>query len=877
MKGRKYIILFFIFLSFSSFSKEFKGNYEEGYIEININKKINYTFFPIYMDYENTEPYVGVMNLFSLIMAKNMKIDREKKLIYGKLGEKEYKYDYSTTQYITGKTDIYIRGSDLSKLFSLKEYKWSTETYIVDIKTQFKTPYENFIEQQKRISELENKDKKDKVDDSDIYTPKKKLLTLGVLKPRYTNYNIEDSEGTFSVRYNTQLLYGDFATTGFIHPDPYLGYTTLRYNEILDGKSIIVGDSNMQTYNFLSSRRLVGISIQDWNGMGDIEVGETSIRGVAPFNSSVELYRNGTLYRFTRVDKDGTYEFNNINIQGYSDVYTIKIYNYDGSIEVKQVSMMSGSKILKKGKFDYSGIIGTYRKLNDDREIVDLDDKKVEGNVRVNYGITNNLTIGSEYINDFHTEDIGGIDYNLPVNMIGLNLYYTTGAVKFPTYFEISEIYDIENFFETSNRNTHIGKIRQRIFNNVLSLEGYLNSDFVGIIEKEKNRYQVDWRGSLSKYWGYNLTYDYYDIFTYNEQYGEVGLYRNKNNTSHDLSVEFPLKDTYDATKLHYMYSNGNINFFKTRYNFVLELNSTPKYYDVDSDMRVALKSSGNNKINGGIYGTYDVNNEYTVGLEVKYRATNWLEIIGTLVRRDKNTNHGIGVDIEKTIILDKAFTKNSNPSTSKSWLEGILFIDDNGNGVMDSGEKVLEGVEVKVGRKKCITDENGYYFIDNISAYKVNDLKIDSRTIDPMLEPANDKKYVKLYPATGGKVDIPIQPISVIMGSITILGEPVNGIEHFSIISQIYLQLKTLDGKLVKEQRIEPEGYFMLDKILPGKYHLIIDYRGDKKIEFKETEKEVTIKLDKYGSYYENYDFEVISVNGRTIDDLIKEREEEK
>ncbi len=198
MKGRKYIILFFIFLSLSSFSEEFKGNYEEGYIEININKKIKYTFFPIYMDYENIEPYVGVRNLFSLIMAKNMKIDREKKLIYGKLGEKEYKYDYSTTQYITGKTDIYIRGSDLSKLFSLKEYKWSTETYIMNIKTQFKTPYENFLEQQKRISGLKDKDKKDEIDDDDIYFQKRKLFTLGVLKPRYTNYNLEGSEGNLS-------------------------------------------------------------------------------------------------------------------------------------------------------------------------------------------------------------------------------------------------------------------------------------------------------------------------------------------------------------------------------------------------------------------------------------------------------------------------------------------------------------------------------------------------------------------------------------------------------------------------------------------------------------------------------------------------------
>ena len=865
-----FFILFFLIFNLLTFGKEFEGNYEEGYIEININKKIKYDFFPIYMDYEAEEPYIGVLNVFTLIMANNMKIDREKKQIYGKIGEEEYIFDYSKTQYITGSSDIFIRGTDLSSVFKLEEYNWSTETYIATLKTSFKTPYEEFIEQQERILGLQ-KEKKEEILDRDLLLGERKLFSWGVIKPRYTNSNVEKSKGTLSMRYETQMLYGDFSTTGFIYPDSYLGYTALKYNEVIDGKSIIVGDSNMQTYDFFGSRRLTGIALQNWNGMGDIEVGETSITGFAPYNSTVELYRNGMLYRFTRVKEDGLYTFENIRIQGYSDIYTVKIYNYDGSIEIKQISMMSGSKILKKGNLDYTGVIGKYREITEEDETIDIESKVVEGQGKISYGLTNSLTLGFEYNNHNKSEKNGNIIYNIPVETTGIDLYYTTGAVKFPTYFEFSEIYDIKNYLELDNPYTHIGKIRQRIYDNVLSLEAYRYGDFIGVLEKVENEYQVDWRGNLTQYWGYNITYNNYDYYGYVEEYGEIGLVRNATESSHDMGVEFPLSKDYGVTQVYYTYSNNNINLLNSNFNFVIELKSAPEYYEVDSDARLTFKSSGNKMINGGVYGAYNMQKEYAVGVEVEYKVTDWFEIIGMLGRRNKNTAHAIGVDIEKTIIIEKAFIKNSNPSTNKSWLEGQLFLDDNGNGVKDPEEKPLEGVEVKVGRRTSITDKDGNYFIDNISAYDKNDFEISSRTMDPMLEPGNEKKFIKLYPASGEKMDVPIQPISVIMGTINVFNEPVNGIEHFRIISQLYIKLKNLDGDLIMEKRVEPEGFYMLDKVLPGEYLLEINYIGEEDIKFEKKSKEIKIILDKYGSYYEDYNFEVIEVNGKTINDMKK------
>ena len=856
MTLKKIIVIFLLFLSIISFGEEFKGSYEEGYIEININKQIQYSFFPIYMDYSLEEPYVGVMNLFALTMATGMKIDRENKIIYGKIGEKDYKFYYGDTKYIAGDQDIYIRGTDLSQVFELKEYNWSTETYILKLKTKFKTPYEIYVEQEERLKGLDGDEKK-YVDENDLYYQERKLFTPGVLRPRYTNYDIGDDDGEFSTRYDTHMLYGDFTTTGFFYPDTYLGYTALTYNEILDEKSIIVGDAYMQTYEVLGSKNLTGLAIQNWDGVGEIEIGQTTIRGFAPYNSSVELYRNGSLYKFIQVEEDGIYLFENINIQNYNDVYTIKIYNFDGSIEIKQVSMMSGSNILTKGEVDYGLLVGTYREINedDDEETVDIEEKSVEGNVNVSYGVTNNLTIGTEYINILTENRESDITYNYPTELLGLNLYYTTGAVRYPIYFEFSEIYDLK--YDTENRYTHIGIVRQRFGSNVLSLEGYMYSDFLAFLEDYENRYVVDWRGRINNYWGYNLSYDNIDEFGYIEEYGSVGIYKNKDRISHELGVIYPFSSDYGNPEMYYNYSNSNINFRDTNLNFIFQIDSD---FEDETDIKVALKTAENKKLKAGVYLYYNTEDKFEAGLEVTYKVFNWLEIIGDLSYDEDETYYDIGVDMEKTIILEKPLANNSNPYPSKSWMEGRVFMDDNNNGKYDDGEKLLEGVVVTVGRKEAVTGVDGVYFIDNISSYEVKDFEVNIETLDPMLEAANEKKYIKLYPATGGNMDIPIQTISVIMGDLQFNDETVDGVKRFPIVSQLYIQLKTLDGKVVMENRVEPEGFYMLEKVLPGEYILEMDYRGEGKLNFEEKAKKLSVKLDKYGSYYEDYNFKVIS-----------------
>ena len=83
----------------------------------------------------------------------------------------------------------------------------------------------------------------------------------------------------------------------------------------------------------------------------------------------------------------------------------------------------------------------------------------------------------------------------------------------------------------------------------------------------------------------------------------------------------------------------------------------------------------------------------------------------------DGARNHRVGID--KVIDL-KNPTKRID-SMDSSRVRVVTFVDANNNNIWDIGEERVEGVEVKIGNDKVVTDENGegiFYGIGNGNIY---------------------------------------------------------------------------------------------------------------------------------------------------------------
>lgn len=857
----KWLLGMFFFMGSLIFSAEFKGKYEEGFIGIEINRVVEHTFFPVYMDLKEDEPYIGLKNIMILIDAGAMKLDKKNKRISGRMGEEEKEFSYRDTTYIPRETDVFIKASDLGKVFPLKKMNWDSVKYQLKIETVFKTPLEEYIESEERRGQIAKGSEGD-IPEDEIYRNERKLFTPGVLKPRYTDTDLFEGDESISIRYDTHLLYGDFSSTYFFRPDSDLGNISLRYNEVLENKSIVAGDSFIQSYDFLNTSSVRGGAVQPWFGGSHLEIGQTTIKGFAEYRSTVELYQNGTLLRFQTVGENGQYEFDNIRIEGYEDAYSIRIYNFDGTIETRQLRLLSNRNIVKKGEFEYSGTIG--------KDPDDNADDDLQYHAKAGYGITDRLTVAAGYMDVLsrvtEDEDIFAIGENededeegneIPAvnnKLFETGVYYTTGAKRYPTYFEISNLYDTNE-----GDNTHIGIARQRINSNVLSLEAYDYSEINSIVTGVERRYLADLRGDVSENATYNLFYSQRAEAEEDIKIMGGSLFLRYPGSSHSTGLSYPIEGEDETTTFRYSYSNSRIEVFEFPINLVFSATVDVEDPGENAHYSLTLSKRGTKKFDVSFETETDTE-EYEFSLEVSYKLTDWLDILGEVTRDEDGTDAAAGIDAEKTIILEKPFAKNSNPSPDSSWMEGMVFLDYDGDGVMDGEDYPLEDVGVKVGRRDGTTDSQGNYFIDDISSYEEEEIEVDITTIDPLLEPSYKKKYAKLYPARGGKMDIPVQPISIIMGDIILPDSSIGEVEKFVITSKTYILLKDKKGRVVKEQKVEPEGYYMMERVVPGNYMVEIEYRGENPIVFREKTKSVEVKTGKYGDYYEGFDFEIKS-----------------
>lgn len=860
MKNKKFLTILLLLLSLTAYTREFKGSYELGYISIRINRVVESEFFPVYMDYKEEEPYIGIKSFFTFIGADDMKLDLFTLTAKGKIGKKFYDIDLKGTTYIIGKDEVFVRAKDFDTIFDTKKSEWNIERYLYTIELDFQTPYEIFLETEERLANF-SIEEEGQIPDELIYTLDNKLISPGAISLRASNFDLEDTDTSFSFRYDTSLLYGDFSTSYFIAPDSEIGNISLKYNYILNDKSIVFGDSFPDTYDFLRTSEIRGISILDWDPNSELTLSNTQIRGQAPYRSTVELYRNGNLVAFQVVDRDGTYTFDNIRIQGFEDRYNVRIFTFEGTVETKEVSLYTNDRILEQGAFDYDFFVGR----SSDRDIVDKDETQYKA--KVYYGVTDRLTLGIGTLNivssiDDNTatifdptliddDDDDSITPTVVNDFIDASLYYTSPPIKYPIYIELGYLGSGATFV----------RFRQRFNRNYLSIEGYQYETELEPVTELKNQYEVTWRGPLRKDWSYSLGYNQFDeLDSETSQFSVSELFYNGRSSSHTFGLLYPLStpNSSEGSTFNYEYTNSGLSIATLPINLTAGALIDVENSSENAIYRLEISKRGDRDKDFSLGVEYDTQDFFIV-LALSYKLTNWLEIFTEFVKDSDSNEINYGFDLEKTIILEKPLTKNSNPDVDASWMEGTVFSDTNGNDIFDQREQPIEGVGVKIGRENTITGEDGYYFFDGIDSYEREEVEIDPETIDPLTKSSQQYKYVSLLPARGGKLDIPVQPISTLTGNISISADGLSDIETYPIASRLFIILKDDDGNTLREKRIEPERFFVLEDILPGEYIMELDYRGNENISIVKNNLPITVNSGEYGDYYSGIDFEII------------------
>jgi LysM repeat protein len=211
---------------------------------------------------------------------------------------------------------------------------------------------------------------------------------------------------------------------------------------------------------------------------------------------------------------------------------------------------------------------------------------------------------------------------------------------------------------------------------------------------------------------------------------------------------------------------------------------------------------------------------------------------------------------------MKKPFMANNSKYPDRSYLEGTVFIDKNGNGKKEHDETPLEGVGVGIGQNQVKTSAKGAFYLSDISPYRSHKVVYDysGTMLDPTLR-ADTAEELTLIPASGKKIAVGLVPLSLIMGAISLPETDRKTSKKFFSYAEIMVEK---DGIYHDSIKPEYDGFYVLQDLKPGKYNLKINYLGSETITLEKERLSVVVLSGDTGGFYEGINFNVTAIKAK-------------
>jgi hypothetical protein len=159
-----------------------------------------------------------------------------------------------------------------------------------------------------------------------------------------------------------------------------------------------------------------------------------------------------------------------------------------------------------------------------------------------------------------------------------------------------------------------------------------------------------------------------------------------------------------------------------------------------------------------------------------------------------------------------------------RSKMAGLVFVDENVNGVRDDGEELLEGIEVLMDRRKvAATNAQGQFKVSSIEP-GTHTLSLDMRNIPAFYEPARDKTEVVLEKGKTVQVNLPVVPLGRLSGKLYLdVDENGERNENDRFLPDVLIVLYH-EGEALRSVVSDSAGGFTFDNVRPGLYSIVVD-----------------------------------------------------
>lgn len=750
-------------------------------------KKDSYDYIPLieFLDIIRFKNYDFEKNRISMKVGKELhKIDIDWEQKVATLSDPNRKIQFNESAILREGNEIYVEIELFKEIFT-NSLEIDTKKLLLKTQLTFSTPFEIDASLENRLDNEFTRENKNEI----IYTNKNRLFDIG-----YMRFNVQGelskSKGenfetgwTGDLEYQGNLLYGEL-TTSYDVKEKMLGDTYLYYPEIYKNHSLEFG-------SYGTVERELGLSLKKEKGY--FYVGkDIVIRENVPIGSRVELLYLGFPIA-VQYAENGIVEFQNSEIKNDRE-YTLRVYEPNGKIYTIDINTAVDFRQQNKGEIEYDFKI---------RE--DHDSKKYASEGNIYYGLTENLTLGTGYIRSIDTSN-EKIDY---LDLFNAEAVYSNYVFRMP--------YTLVLGGEKGKEQRTKEYLEAQIQINNFKLRTEHQNFGLYYDLKTVRSYTIEYNPGN----GYSIDSNYYINDYYNE-----GTEKN-----YDIGVSI-YKNLMRDLLVTGEYSTGNsdgdeysINLYYTGLHYVnTRLNN--RWSDNGKDFESVLTLMNKNlwdALDFSIEFSYSNRDESRFTFRFDLNYDNWLSA-GMFAGKNGEQNYKLGVD--KVVDL-KDITRNVE-SMNSSRVKVIAFVDENGNNIYDSGEKLVDNVEIKIGSQTEVTGDEGeaYFFgVPNGILYDLN-----PKIRKPSYSLGSNKIAVRGTNTGTIEAFIPLKAMVTLSG-VFIVDEKLNLSDNDikDIYDNTIIKIKDKEGKILENTIPDESGIFYVSGLFTESYSVEITYLGDK------------------------------------------------
>lgn len=545
----------------------------------------------------------------------------------------------------------------------------------------------------------------------------------------------------------------------------------------------------------------------------------TEIRGTTFPNWDVELYRDNQLLGVQTVGDDGVYAFENIDLYSNSNNFRVVLYGPQGERREEEVIIPVDTKRLSRSSSAYDiAVISQDQQIYRKQDLSPDDKDTGEGAVTAVYEMP---------IGEFSAATAGfeaGSDAGEQVYAAHAGLSSVVGGT----------LLNLDTAVDQNNETAAQLVVRRDIGQHKLRNETKVNTEKYALTSNENSNIDV-----LSNRFSVNGPLPF-------------GL---GSRPRYNLGLGFGSKVSGDLSQT---YLAGYSDSFFKRLTFNQQLNSTNTGREDDEQELTSLTSLagslGKNRLRLSanyeikpqseldlIQADYtrDLNKVLDFNLNVRHRnepaiTEGRAQLDWRAGFADISPSISYNTDNEMIAMLNTRFGLAHDPLskevktfedaiTANGGVSAFVFLDKNGDNIFNEGDEPIQDAVVKAPQNggEEITDETGHVFFNRLINMRPTDIFVQEDSLaDPYWVTASNG--YSIIPREGHVVGIefPVHIGGEIDGTVYVR----SGDGSVSSLRGIKLSLYDFKGKKVKSTTTETDGFYVLDKVPPGRYMLVVD-----------------------------------------------------